>query len=70
MCFFQLGEFAKKHRVAVHLDGARILNAAFAQRVAPSRLTACADSVMMCISKGVGAPCGSLVAGSHTFIQK
>ena len=54
----------------VHLDGARIFNAATAlgEDVAP--MTRNVDSVMFCLSKGLGAPVGSMVAGSHAFIEK
>ena len=55
---------------AVHLDGARIWNAAAATGLAPSVLAAPADSVSACFSKGLGAPVGSVLAGSQAFIHK
>lgn len=55
--------------VAVHLDGARLFNAAAALDVTPRRLAAGADSVMFCLSKGLGAPVGSILAGSREFIE-
>ncbi|MGH3909581.1 MAG: threonine aldolase family protein, partial [Pseudonocardiaceae bacterium] len=54
--------------LAVHLDGARIWNAAVALGVAPADLVTGVDTVQVCLSKGLGAPVGSLVAGSATFV--
>ncbi len=54
----------------VHIDGARIFNAAAALNVAPSELTAPADTVTFCLSKGLGAPVGSVICGSSAFIRK
>ncbi|WP_248907110.1 threonine aldolase family protein [Halocatena marina] len=56
--------------VPVHLDGARLANAAVAHDVALSRMTREVDSVMMCLSKGLGAPIGSMLAGSSAFIDR
>jgi threonine aldolase len=54
----------------VHLDGARIFNAALALEIPAADLAACADSVMFCISKGLCAPVGSLVCGTEEFIHR
>jgi threonine aldolase len=54
----------------VHLDGARIFNAATALGDNVARMTRNVDSVMFCLSKGLGAPVGSMVAGSKAFIEK
>lgn len=54
--------------LAVHLDGARLFNASVATGVSPATLAARADSVMSCLSKGLGAPIGSMLAGSAAFI--
>ncbi|HYL83175.1 MAG TPA: GntG family PLP-dependent aldolase [Candidatus Angelobacter sp.] len=54
----------------VHLDGARIFNAAAALGDNVARMTKKVDSVMFCLSKGLGAPVGSMVAGSKEFIEK
>ena len=54
--------------VPVHLDGARIFNAAACLGVPPSMVAAEVDSVQFCLSKGLGAPVGSLVAGTEAFI--
>jgi threonine aldolase len=60
----------RERGIPVHLDGARIFNAAVALSVDVKELTKHADSVMFCLSKGLCAPVGSLVAGSHEFIQR
>jgi threonine aldolase len=54
----------------VHLDGARIFNAATALKDNVANMTKKVDSVMFCLSKGLGAPVGSMVAGSKAFIEK
>jgi threonine aldolase len=59
---------ARQAGLAVHLDGARIWNAAVALGVAPADLAAGVDTVQVCLSKGLGAPVGSLVAGSAAFV--
>ena len=55
--------------LAVHLDGARVWHAATALGVAPRELTAGVDTVSVCLSKGLGAPVGSVVAGSAVFVD-
>jgi len=59
---------AKKEGVAVHLDGARINNAALYLNTPVDKLVAAVDTVMFCLSKGLGAPVGSMLCGSHDFI--
>src|SRR5258705_4465114 len=54
----------------VHLDGARVFNAAVALGVEVSLISRDVDSVLFCLSKGLGAPVGSMVVGSHAFIEK
>lgn len=56
--------------IPVHLDGARIFNAALALGCAPAEIAAQAESVMFCLSKGLAAPLGSVVAGSWEFIAR
>ncbi len=63
-------ETAHELGLAVHLDGARIFNAAVALGVTPSALTRSVDSVMFCVSKGLSAPVGSLLVGSSEFIGR
>jgi threonine aldolase len=64
------GEFAREHGIALHLDGARIWNAAAALGVTPARAVEAADSVSVCLSKALGAPVGSVVVGTRAFIAK
>ena len=61
-------EIAHARGVPVHLDGARIFNAAATLGVPASAIAAEADSVQFCLSKGLAAPVGSMVAGSAEFI--
>jgi len=66
----QVGELAREHRLRLHIDGARIFNAAVAQNVSVQELVEPADSVMFCLSKGLGSPIGSLLVGSRAFIAR
>ena len=61
--------FSRENGIAIHLDGARLFNAARALDVPPSRWTAAVDSVMVCLSKGLGAPVGSVLCGARDFIR-
>ena len=56
--------------LAVHLDGARLLNASTALDVEPSAIAARFDTVTLCLSKGLGCPLGALLAGSHELMQR
>jgi threonine aldolase len=56
--------------VAVHLDGARLLNACVATGVEPARVAAQFDTVTLCLSKGLGCPLGALVAGSRELMAR
>ena len=58
-----------RHGLALHLDGARLYNAACALNIAPREITRHFDSVSVCLSKGLGAPAGSALAGSAEFID-
>ncbi|HUE55422.1 MAG TPA: GntG family PLP-dependent aldolase [Candidatus Udaeobacter sp.] len=66
----EICERAHGMELKVHLDGARIFNAATALGDNVARMTKHVDSVMFCLSKGLGAPVGSIVAGSKAFIEK
>nr|ABR18450.1 unknown [Picea sitchensis] len=66
----KLGELAKSYGLKVHVDGARIFNASTALGVPVDRLVSAADSVSVCLSKGLGAPVGSVIVGSQEFIAK
>ncbi|CAM9460897.1 unnamed protein product [Ectocarpus sp. 12 AP-2014] len=65
-----LAVLAQDEGLRVHMDGARLWNAAAASGLPPSRITAGVDSVSVCYSKGLGAPVGSAVAGSEDFINR
>ncbi|HZW58666.1 MAG TPA: low-specificity L-threonine aldolase [Woeseiaceae bacterium] len=62
--------FAEAHELALHLDGARLFNAAVCQGVPPADIVRHVDSVSVCLSKGLGAPAGSVLCGSRTLIDK
>ncbi|MCA8978725.1 MAG: aminotransferase class I/II-fold pyridoxal phosphate-dependent enzyme [Planctomycetes bacterium] len=61
---------ADERGLPVHMDGARLANAHVASGVPAADFAACADSVAICLSKGLGAPVGSIVAGDADFIQR
>jgi threonine aldolase len=63
-------ELSRKFSVPIHLDGARIFNAATALSVDAREIARYADSVMFCLSKGLSAPVGSILAGTGDFIQE
>ncbi len=65
-----LSDVAHEAGFPVHLDGARVFNAAVALRIDVRALTAPVDSVMFCLSKGLSAPVGSMLAGSQDFIER
>lgn len=66
----EAGELAHRHGLKLHVDGARLWNAAVALNVSPARLVQAADSVSVCLSKGLAAPVGSVVAGDAAFIRR
>ncbi|MBW4715666.1 threonine aldolase family protein [Saccharothrix obliqua] len=61
---------ARETGLKVHLDGARLWNAAVALGVPPAALTVGVDTVQVCLSKGLGAPVGSVVAGTTEFVRE
>jgi threonine aldolase len=63
-------DLADQHDLPIHIDGARLFNAAVALDVSISRLAAFADSVTFCLSKGLGCPVGSVLCGSRDFIAE
>ncbi len=65
-----VGDLARRHGLSLHLDGARIFDAAAAIGVEAAELTAPADSVTFCLSKGLCAPVGSVLCGSAEFIAR
>ena len=66
----QAAEFAHARGLSVHLDGARIFNAAVAQGIKVEELSRPVDSVTFCLSKGLCAPVGSVLCGSRDYIRK
>ncbi|NPA90051.1 MAG: low-specificity L-threonine aldolase [Chloroflexi bacterium] len=65
-----IGNLAHERGLKLHIDGARIFNAAVALGVDVRELTAPADSITFCLSKGLSAPVGSVVCGSRDFIEE
>lgn len=66
----QVGEIARKNNLSLHIDGARIFNAAVAQNVDVKELAEPADSIMFCLSKGLTSPIGSMLVGTKKFIVR
>jgi len=66
----QAVELAHRHGLKVHLDGARIFNAAVALGIPAAELAAGVDSVGFCLSKGLSAPVGSVLCGNKDFIER
>lgn len=62
--------FADRTGIPLHVDGARIFNAAVSRGIDVARIAQPADSIMFCLSKGLAAPIGSILAGSHGFIGR
>ena len=68
--FEEIWEGAREAKLPVHLDGARVFNAATALEVDVATLTRGFDTVMFCLSKGLGAPVGSMLVGSREVIER
>jgi threonine aldolase len=66
----QVGSLARQHGLSLHLDGARLFNAAVAQGLSAKELVEPVDSVTICLSKGLCAPVGSVICGTQEFIRK
>jgi threonine aldolase len=66
----EVAVFAHANNVPLHLDGARIFNAAVGSNVSPASLAQAADSMQFCLSKGLAAPVGSMALGKADFIEK
>lgn len=66
----QLRAVADRHGAHIHLDGARLFHAAAYLKVTAAQLCAYVDSVMFCVSKGLGAPVGSLLCGTKEFCRQ
>ncbi len=65
-----VGQLARQHGLKMHIDGARIFNAAAALDVSAAELAAPADSITFCLSKGLCAPVGSMICGDAAFIRQ
>ena len=63
-------ELADEYSLSIHLDGARIFNAAHALATKPNKIASYVDSLQFCLSKGLSAPVGSMVCGTREFIAK
>ncbi len=63
-------DVARKHDLALHLDGARLWNASVASGTTEARFAAAFDTVSVCLSKGLGAPVGSVIAGTNDLMTK
>ncbi|XP_065708786.1 uncharacterized protein [Patagioenas fasciata] len=66
----QVRGLADRYGLRVHMDGARLMNAAVAQGVKPAQITQFCDSVSLCFSKGLGAPAGAVLAGRRRFVAE
>lgn len=66
----RISAFAKKVNLPLHLDGARLFNALAVNNIDPKRYAAAFDSISICLSKGLGAPIGSLLLGNAAFIHR
>jgi threonine aldolase len=66
----KIGEVCREHKLAFHLDGARVWNAIVAKNETPKQYGELFDSISICLSKGLGAPVGSLLLGKKDLIKK
>ena len=66
----EIKEFAMKRNIPVHMDGARVFNAAVHLGIEVKEIAQYADSLQFCLSKGLSAPIGSIVVGKHKYIEK
>ena len=66
----RISKFTKENRIKLHLDGARLWNASVATDIPIKNYCDLVDSASLCFSKGLGAPVGSVIVGSHEFIER
>ncbi len=66
----QIKKVCRKHQLKLHLDGARLFNALIARNEQPKKYGQLFDSLSICLSKGLGAPVGSVLLGKQAFIEK
>jgi threonine aldolase len=65
-----IAAFARRRGLTVHLDGARLFNASIASGASVKDISACADTVTFCLSKGLGCPVGAMLCGRREFIAE
>jgi len=65
-----LCDLAHENGLSTHLDGARLMNAVIASNISASEFSGCFDTVSLCLSKGLGAPVGSVLVGTEEFISR
>jgi threonine aldolase len=65
-----VSDFAKKNNLKIHMDGARMFNASAATKIPIKKMCSFVDSLTFCLSKGLGAPVGSMLCGSEKFINE
>ena len=68
--FYKIKDVCEKNGLALHLDGARVYNAIVKNKEDPKKYGAIFDSISVCLSKGLGAPVGSVLLGSNEYIKK
>lgn len=66
----EIRTFAREHALKVHMDGARVFNAAAATGVSVKEIADCADTITFCLSKGLGAPVGAVLCSTRDFIRE
>lgn len=66
----EVRDFADENKLKIHMDGARLFNAVTASGLSASKISSYTDSVTFCLSKGLGAPVGSILSGSGEFIER
>lgn len=66
----ELSKIAKEHNILLHMDGARLMNAAVCMKVPLSRIVKDFDTACFCLSKSLGCPVGSVLVGSESFIKR
>lgn len=66
----QIKDIAYENNIPVHMDGARVFNAAESLGINVKDISSCCDTIMFCLSKGLSAPAGSMLAGTKDFIKR
>jgi len=66
----EVRSFADENNLKIHMDGARLFNAVIASGMSASQISSYTDSVTFCLSKGLGAPVGSILSGTREFIER